>query len=418
MPFGAGTSARDVARLLAVRVVRRFASGAVSIVLVLFLAEAGFEPWRIGWLLTLALAGDAALSLAVSAWADRCGRRRTLVAGAVLFAATGAVFATSEGFVWLAAAATAGVLSPTGKDSGALLAVEQAALAECRPAAGRTRAFAWFEFAASLAGAAGALAAGWIAGGLETAGWPALPAYRAVFAGHAALGLVLVVLARGLSPAVEPSTRSGPGPATRRGLHRSRPTVVALAGLFAVDAFAGGLILQTVMAYWLALRFGASRPTIGTLVFGMGVLSACSAPASAWVAARLGLVRTMVYTHAPSNVLLTLLPWSPTFTWAAAVLLLRASVSQMDVPTRRSYVVGVVEPDERVAAAGLTSVARTLGATGGPAVTGLLLALWSGAPFAAAGVIKLVYDALVFRWFRHLEPPEERDGAGPRDVAR
>ena len=414
MPTNTPSPARDATILLATRVVRLFVSGAVSIVLVLFLAAVGVEPSGIGLLLTLALAGDAAVSLFLSTRADRFGRRRTLAAGAVLLAATGFVFATSDRFLWLAIAATGGVLSPTGKESGPFLAIEQAALAECRPRRRRTHTFAWYQFAASLAAAVGALAGGLAGSALQAMGWSAPAAYRAVFALYAAGGLAIVALVRQLSPAVEPSTKAVRGPARSLGLHRSRRTVLTLGSLFAVDAFAGGLIVQSLVAYWLARRFGVSEGAIGTLVFGMGVLSACSAPASAWVAARLGLVRTMVFTHAPSNVLLGLLPFSTTFAWASVVLLLRASVSQMDVPTRQSYVVAVVEPDERSAAAGLTGVARTLGATGGPAIGGLLMAGWLGAPFVAAGLVKLTYDALLFLRFRHVRPPEEavRTGCG------
>jgi predicted MFS family arabinose efflux permease len=405
---------RDAAILLAMRVVRLFASGAISIVLVLFLTAKGLSPSRVGLLLTLTLAVDAALSLWLTTSADRLGRRRTLAAGAALLAATGLVFAMSDSWLWLALAATGGVLSPAGKESGPFLAVEQAALAECAPPARRTHAFAWYQFAASLASAAGSLAGGLTGSALQRAGWSPLAAYRVVFVGYAAAGAVIAALVLSLSTAVEPVHRAARPSGTRWGLHRSRTTVLTLSRLFAVDAFAGGMIVQSLVAYWLAEQFGASEAAIGSLAFGMGVLSAASAPASAWIAARFGLVRTMVFTHLPSNALLCLLPLSTTFAWASLVLLVRASLSQMDVPTRQSFVVAGVDADERSAAAGVTGVARSLGSAAGPAVGGALMAAWLGAPFVAAGIIKSVYDALLFLRFRSLKPPEERVGPARR----
>ena len=399
---------RDAALVLAGRVTRMFVSGAVSVVLVLHLAELGFGGPAIGLLLSLTLAGDALLSMWLTTRADRYGRRRTLVVGAALVAAAGWAFALSDSFVWLSVAAFGGVISPAGKEAGPFLAVEQSALAEVGPAARRTHTFAWYQFAGSLASAAGALAAGLAASWWQQQGASAAESYRLVFAAYGAGGLVMLGLASRLSAAIEPPIGRDASVRRRLGLHRSTRTIAMLSSLFALDAFAGGLIVQSVIAYWLAVRFGVDTATVGTLVFGMGVLAACSAPASAWIASRLGLIRTMVFTHVPSNVLLCLLPFAPGFGAASVLLLLRASVSQMDVPTRQSYVVAVVDPDERSAAAGITSVSRSVGAAGGPALGGVLMAWWVGAPLLAAGIIKLAYDALVYIGFRHLRPPEER----------
>ncbi len=403
-----GGGGHDVRLLFAARVLRMFAYGAISLVLVLYLAELGFGEGRIGLLLTMTLLGDTAVSLWLTTSADRVGRRRMLILGAGLMVLGGAVFAASGDFVPLLLAATAGVISPSGNEVGPFLAIEQAALAQATPNGGRTRAFAWYTLAGSFATAAGALVCGALVQGLEVCGVGPLARYRVVLLGYAGVGALLAVLFAGLSAASE-SPLEGPPVGRFLGLHQSRAVVAKLSALFALDAFAGGFILQTVVAFWLHAGFGTDAALLGGIFFATHLLSGFSALAAAALARRFGLVNTMVFSHAPANVLLVLLPIMPNLPLAVAVLLLRSALSQMDVPTRQSYTAAVVRPDERSAAAGVTGVARTTGAALAPAVAGLLPGgpALAGAPFVIAGLLKLAYDGLLYRLFRHTVPPEE-----------
>jgi len=390
--------------------VRLFAYGLASVVLVLHLGAAGVDEARVGLLITLTLLGDTAVSLLVTTRADRAGRRRMLVLGALLMVGAGAAFAATVSFPLLAAAATLGVLSPSGNEVGPFLPIEQAALAQELEPGRRTGLFAWYQLTGAVATAAGALAGGVSAEALQRAGASPLASYRAVFAAYAAAGLVVAALAARLSPRVEASgggARLG-GPAL--GLHRSRRVVLRLAALFSVDAFAGGFVVQSFVAWWFHERFGAGPALLGGIFFGANLLAGVSALSAAAVARRFGLVNTMVFTHLPSNVLLVLVPLMPTLPLAVAVLLLRFAISQMDVPTRQSYTLAVVEPDERSAAAGLTGIARTVGAALSPLAAGPLYAsaALASLPFAVAGALKIVYDLALWRSFRNLPPPEER----------
>jgi len=396
---------RDGRRLFATRIARLFAYGFLSVVLVLYLVAAGLSEARVGLLLTLTLLGDTAISLALTTSADRFGRRRTLIAGAGLMLLAGVVFALTDNFALLLLAATVGVISPSGNEVGPFLAVEQAALAQVVPDGERTRAFAWYNLVGSFATALGSLAGGALSQGLQGAGAAPLSAYRAVVIGYAGFGALLAALFAGLSRSVEaaPAPAGAVGP-RRLGLHRSRAIVARLAGLFSLDAFAGGFVVQSMVAYWFHRRFGVEPAVLGAIFFGANVLAGFSALLAVRVAARVGLVNTMVFTHLPSNVLLVLVPLMPTLPLAIAVLLVRFSISQMDVPTRQSYTMAVVSPDERSAAAGITGVARTTGAALSPAIAGPLLAspALAGVPFLLAGGLKILYDLMLWRSFRHL----------------
>jgi MFS family permease len=382
----------------------------VSVILVLYLAEAGLSEERIGLLLTMTLLGDTGISLVLTTRADQVGRRRILIAGAGLMVLGGAVFAVTDDFILLLLAATIGVISPSGNEVGPFLAVEQAALAQNLAAETRTRLFAWYHLAGSLATAAGALACGLAIQGLDAAGLSALDSYRAVLAAYGAAGVLLAALFSRLSPASEATAPGQPSLATGfLGLRRSRGVVLKLSALFALDAFAGGFVLQSIIAYWFHARFGAEPALLGGILFGANVLAGFSALAAAALARRFGLLNTMVFSHIPSNFLLILVPFMPTLPLAVAVLLLRFAISQMDVPARQSYTAAVVAPEERSAAAGVTGVARTSGAACAPALAGLLLASPAllGAPFVIAGGLKLVYDGLLWQLFRTIVPPEE-----------
>jgi MFS family permease len=384
--------------LLFARSLRLFAYGALAVVLVLYLTELGFTTSQIGLLLTLTLVGDTAVSLILTTRADRLGRRRILVVGAALMALAGLIFALTHNFLTLLITGTLGVISPSGNEVGPFLPIEQAALAHVVPPASRTSVFAWYTLVGAIATAVGSL----VGGGLSEA----LHTYRVVLFVYAAVGVLLALSFTRLSPKVEVDAT---GRSSRLGIGSSRGIVLRLAGLFALDAFAGGFVVQSFAAYWFYLRFGVTPAGLGAIFFGANVLAGLSALLAARLATRFGLVRTMVFTHLPSNVLLILVPLMPTLPLAVAVLFLRFSISQMDVPTRQSYLMAVVGPAERSAAAGLTGVARTTGAALAPVFAGLLFAQprLIGVPFYIAGTFKIVYDVLLYSAFIQVRPAEE-----------
>jgi len=393
----------DVRRLFATRIVRLFAYGSISLILFIYLSRLGFSNPQIGLLLSMTLIGDTVISLWLTTSADRLGRKRVLIAGSALMVLGGLVFAWTGNFWLLLAAATVGVISPSGNEVGPFLAVEQAALAQTIPAETRTWVFAWYNLVGSLATAGGSLACGYLLNGLARGQAPTVKDYRIVLYGYAFFGIVLTLVFGGLSQASEA------GPITQGfsrflGLHRSRNVVFRLSALFALDAFAGGLIIQSLIAFWFHERFGADPGTLGAIFFGANLLAGFSALAAAAIARRIGLLNTMVFTHVPSNGLLILIPFMPTLASAVAVLFLRFSISQMDVPARQSYTAALVSPDERSAAAGITGVARTIGAAVSPAFAGLMLSTpgLEGGPFIAAGVLKLLYDGLLYLSFRRV----------------
>jgi MFS family permease len=404
---------RDGRLLFAARFVRLFAYGALSVVLVLYLVGLGLSESDTGVLLTATLLGDTLVSLYLTTQADRIGRRRMLVAGALLMAAAGLAFALTRQMWLLVVAGTVGVISPSGQEVGPFLPIEQAALSHVVPDRARTDVFAWYTLAGSLATALGALVAGYVTNTLQ-ASWAPVDSYRAVVVGYACVGVVLCLLFRATSAAVEtpPYARARePRSIVARfsGIHRSHRVVVRLAGLFALDSFGGGFVVQSFAAYWFYLRYGVDPKTLGTLFFAANVLAGLSALVASRLAHRIGLVNTMVVTHLPSNVLLMLIPLMPTLPLASLMLLLRFSISQMDVPTRQSYTMAVVAADERAAAAGITGVARTTGAALSPVFAGLLFARPAlvDLPFYIAGMLKIAYDLLLFNAFRSLKPPEE-----------
>ncbi|MGQ0612922.1 MAG: MFS transporter [Planctomycetaceae bacterium] len=408
---------KDEGLLFLARASRMFAYGALAVVLALYLAELGLSGERIGLLFSLALAGDTAISLVLATRADAWGRKRTLLVGALLMALAGWVFARSEEYLVLVVAATLGVVSPSGHEVGPFLAVEQAALAQVTDAHRRTKRFAWYNLTGTVGAALGSLSAGLASGRLQALGWTALESYRAVVIGYALLGACLLPIFAFLGPRVE--VRSAPAPLVGLGgLRRSRRLVLRLAALFSLDAFAGGFVIQSFLAYWFHARFAVEPALLGGIFFGANLLAAASALSASWLAARIGLVRTMVFTHLPSNLLLILVPLMPSLPLAIGVLFLRFSISQMDVPTRQSYTMAVVDPGERSAAAGVTGVARSLGAALSPSLAGLLFAAPALAsfPFFVAGSLKIAYDLLLYRGFVCLRPPEEEPGR--REVDR
>jgi MFS family permease len=401
--------------LFATRFLRLFAYGSLSVVLVFFLVGVGLSQTQIGMLLTLTLVGDTIVSLFLTTRADRIGRRRTLMLGAALMSVAGLVFA-STGSLWLLVlAGTVGVISPSGHEVGPFLSIEQAALSHVVTDRARTEVFAWYAVAGSLATAFGALTAGLVTGALQQTVTSPVDSYRMIVMLYAALGAVLVLLFSRLSRMAEAATL-GEKRAFRAtfagvsGLDRSRGVVVKLSALFALDSFGGGFVVQSFAAYWFYLRFGVNPATLGTIFFWANILAGLSALVAARLAARFGLVTTMVATHLPSNVLLILVPLMPNLPLAVFVLLVRFSISQMDVPARQSYIMAVVTPEERSAAAGITGVARTIGAAISPLFVGFLFARPSliNLPFFIAGTLKIAYDLLLYKEFVAIHPPEEQ----------
>ncbi len=395
------TLTRDARLLFAARTIRLFAYGFVSVVLVLYLSAIRIDDHRIGLLLTLTLGGDVAISLYLTTRADMLGRRRTLIAGAVLMVLAAVVFASTRDFAFLLIAATIGVISPSGNEVGPFLAVEQVALAQTAGAKHRTALFAWYNLVGSFATAAGSLCAGLLSNSMMHRGFSAAASYRSPIVGYAALGIVLALLFSRVSPAVE-SERRAASASTLFHVERSRGVVSRLSALFALDAFAGGLVVQSIVAYWFYRRFELNPAMLGSIFFGANLFAGVSSLLAVRIARRIGLLNTMVFTHLPSNILLILVPLMPTLPLAVAVLLLRFSISQMDVPTRQSYVMAVVDESERTAAAGITGVARTTGAAMAPIIAMPLVAgvATQSLPFIVAGVLKIVYDLLLLRAFR------------------
>jgi MFS family permease len=405
------TDLPDLRLLFTARLLRMFGYGMLGLTLVLYLSALGFGAVEIGLLLTLTLLGDVVLSLWLTAHADRWGRRKALVVGAALMALGGLGMAVSSHFVVLILAATIGVISPTGGEMGPFQAIEQACLAQAVSDRERTRVFAWYNLVGYLATALGALGAGWFAARMLAQGWTSVAAYRVILFAYAGLGVSLAVLSARLTTRIEaPADRATISGPSLLGLRESRGIVLRLSALFALDSFGGGFILQSFLAWWFQQRFAASEETLGLLFFGTNLLSGLSGLVAVPIARRFGLIATMVWTHLPSNLLLMLVPLMPSLPLAITVLLARHLLSQMDVPTRGSYVNAIVPAGERAAANGVTNTAKQLGTALGPIIAGSLFgsAAVTVLPFFVCGVLKSSYDLMLWRSFRRLKPPEER----------
>ena len=399
---------RDGRLLFAACGLRSFAYGFLSVVLGLYLAALGLHAGAIGGIFTAALAGGALMTVLLASVADRFGRRRLLIVGSVLMALAGAVFAITDNVALLTVAAILGTISPSGKEVGPFLSIEQAILPLVTTDDRRTSIFAAYNVVGSLAGAFGGLAAGFPS---TMIGLDSLAGYRLLVWGYVGIALVMLLLFACLSPGVETPAAARSGLARGVGLQRSRRAVTKLAALFALDSFAGGFIIQSLVAYWFHLRYGVEIAALGSIFFGTNFLSALSFFMAAPIAKRIGLLRTMVATHLVSNVLLLLVPLMPTLELTVGIFLARHLLSQLDVPTRQSYTMAIVDPGERAAAAGVMSVARNAAAAVAPALAGWMLVLPAvGLPFLVAGSLKIAYDLAIFTLFRNVRPPEEVAG--------
>jgi MFS family permease len=383
--------------VLLARGLRAFGDGFVSLLLPAYLIESGYGPLAVGAIATATLLGSGVLTLVVGYHAQRYRFRTLLIAAALLMTLTGMAFASARGFWPLLIVAVVGTLNPSSGDVSVFLPLEHALLARLAPETRRTVWFARYSLVGALLAAGGSLAAGVPHLLANLAHVPMLVALQAMFGVYALLGVAAALAYRRLppEPAPEGAARGAP-------LAQSRRTVYTLAALFSLDAFGGGFIVQSMLALWLFERYGLSTDTAGAIFFWTGVLSALSYLVAAKIADRIGLVYTMVFTHLPSSLLLILVPFAPDLSTSVALLLVRSALSQMDVPTRSSFVMAIVAPEERAAAAGVTSVPRSLASASSPLLAGYLLGLSAfGWPLVVAGALKIVYDLLFLALFRH-----------------
>jgi len=394
----------DARRVLVARGLRAFGDGFVALLVPIYLYELGFSALAIGAIVTSTLIGTAFLTLWVGMVANRHSRRRLLLAAAVLMAATGAGFAFITAFWPLIVIAFVGTMNPTSGDASIFLPLEQTALTQTIEPQRRTALFARYSVIGSLAGAIGVLAASLPDLAAAWTGYSRTTAMQSMFVLYALLGVVSLMLYRPLSAAVE-----APDEVPHRPLQQSKRLVYGLAALFGMDSFGTGFLVQSLLALWLYQSFQISVTTAASILFWSGICSAISYFVAVPIADRIGLINTMVFTHLPSNVLLILIPFAPDLTIAIALLLARSALSQMDVPTRASYVMAVVAPEERPAAASITAVPKTFAWAAGSLISGYLLTLSTfGWPLLIGGVVKGAYDILLLVKFQKVRPPEEQ----------
>jgi MFS family permease len=390
-----------IGRVLVARALRAFGDGFVTIVLPAYLLALGYGELQIGIVSTATLLGSAFTTLAVGRWGGRMPMRRLLLAAATLMVTAGLGFATFSALWPLLVVAFLGPLNPGGGDVSVFLPLEHTMLAESAKAKERTSLFARYSFTGSVCGAIGALAAAvpeWLAG---NAGWLLVDALRAMFAAYAFIGVIVWLLYLRM-PMPRERSQAPPLP-----LGPSRGIVVRLAALFSVDSFAGGLAINALLALWLFERFGMSLAAAGAFFFWTGLFSSLSQLAAAPLARRIGLVNTMVFTHIPASLCLIAAALVPTLEVVLGLLLARSVLSQMDVPARSAYVMSVVTPEERTAAASFTAVPRSLASAAGPTLAGALFAAGAmAAPLIACGALKIAYDVMLYAAFRKVAPRE------------
>jgi len=389
------------------RGIRDFGDGFIAILLPVYLIALGLSAFDVGVVASLALFGSALLTLAIGFLGGSHDHRRLLLAASVLMAATGLAYAAASDYAVLLVVAFVGTINPSGGSTSIFVPLEHTVLTGAVAPAGRTRAFARYSLIGALAGALGSLAAAtpeWLA----VFGLGRLEAIKLMFVAYAVLG-VLGGLTYSRIPTSSRQPRANPEEKRAAALGPSRRIVYKLAALFSIDSFAGGFVVQSLLALWLFERFDMSLAAASLFFFWSGILSAFSFPVAAWIGARIGLVNTMVFTHIPSSLCLIGAAFAPSLEWALALLLVRAALSQMDVPTRSSYVMAVVSEAERPAAASVTAVPRSLASAASPVFAGALFAAGYAAwPLLLCGGLKILYDLMLLAAFRHIKPPEEQ----------
>lgn len=421
-----GSLGYDARLLFLSKLVRMFSYGFLAVMLVIYMQEIGYTDDSIGLMFTLTLLGDAVISILLTSHADRVGRRLTLLLGSLLAIATSFVFATQSNFYVLLAMGVIGVISPSGSEMGPFMAIELSSLSQVTNDSDRTSIMAWYNLVGSFASAGGALVCGFLLNIFQNpsyGGNSLKDSCRQVLFIYALVQVVQLICFFQLSPAIEVPTPTGSSPSgisSFLGLHKSKGIVMQLSLLFMLDSFAGSFVLQSIISAWFFSVYKTPTVTLGSIVFYCNVIAGISALFAAEIARAIGLVMTMVVTHLPSNILLILVPLMPSETAAIAMLAARYSISQMDVPTRNAYVQSVVDADERSAANGVTNVIRSIGASTGPYLSGLLTAsvTYRNYPFYIAGALKIVYDLLLLYNFQNGQQAVNAVSSAPKQDAK
>ena len=399
--------------ILAARVTRTFAYGFLSIVLAIYLKLIGFDDILIGLVLAATLVNSVIFTLLASFYADRLGRRKMLIIYAALMSISGSIFLASDNYLALVAAALIGTVNVTGSETGAFLSIEQALLPQTvNDARKRNTIFALYNMTGTFAMSAGILLSGLPAILQQQLGLSQIEAIKSLFMLYSILGIIVLAIYFMLSKKIELATGEITKPLTQVLSPETKKIVGKLSGLFAVDSFAGGFVIQSIVSFWFFTKFGVDLTTLSYIFSVAGVLAAFSFLAAARIADRIGLINTMVFTHIPSNILLILVGFAPTLPLAIAFYLGRMALSQMDVPTRQSYIVSVVKEEERTASAGITNISRNMAQAVSPSLTGYILQALPllSAPFVLGGMLKIVYDIALYVNFRNTKSSEKNIG--------
>jgi MFS family permease len=402
---------RDGKLLLAAKIVRTFAYGFLSVILAIYLKLIGFDDVLIGLVLTVTLVNSVIFTLIASFYVDRIGRRRILVIYAALMSISGAIFVTTENHVMLIIAAFIGTINVTGSETGAFLTIEQSILPQTvKNIKKRNIIFAIYNMVGTFAMSAGVLLSGLPTIIQQRFGGETLnqiDSIRPLFILYSLLGIVVIGIYLLLSNRIEVQGKIA-RPLTQTLSPMSKNIVGKLSGLFAIDSFAGGFVIQSIVSFWFFTKFGADLTTLSYIFSVAGILTAFSFIVSAKIADKVGLINTMVFTHIPSNILIILVAFAPSLSVAIAFYLIRMALSQMDVPTRQSYIVAVVNEEERTAAAGITNISRNISQAISPSLTGIIINTFTlSTPFIIGGLLKIAYDIALYVNFRKIKPPEE-----------
>ena len=399
---------RDGKLLLGARVVRTFSYGFLSVILAIYLKLVGFDDILVGIVLTATLVNSVFFNLLSSAYADKIGRKNILIIYAALMIASSIIFFVTSNYVALVIAALVGTINVTGSEVGAFLSLEQAMLTQTvTDIKKRNSIFAIYNAVGTFAMSAGVLLSG-LPAILQNYGFDKIGAIKSLFLIYAACAVVVLVIYLMLSKNIEVKENLKSGMSMKNISPKSKSIIWKMSSLFAVDSFGGGFVIQSIVSFWFYTKFGADLSSLSYIFAVAGVLTAISYIASSKIASKIGLVNTMVFTHIPSNVLLILLAFAPSLSIAVSLFFARMSLSQMDVPTRQSYIMGVVSENERIHAAVYTNTSRNISQAISPSITGIIIQTLSlSAPFVVGGVLKIVYDVGIFFSFRKIKPPEE-----------
>ncbi len=399
---------KDGKLILGARIVRTFSYGFLSVVLAIYLSLLGFSEILIGVVLTATLVNGIIFNLLSSAYADKIGRKKFLILYAVLMIISAVIFFVTDNYVALIVAALIGTINVTGSEVGAFLSLEQAILPQTiTDEKKRTTIFAIYNMVGTFAMSAGVLLSGLPRIFFQQFGLDNIGAIKVLFLAYAACALAALAIYLILSPKVETKYRKETSGSSHKITAESRSIITKMSSLFAVDSFAGGFVIQSIVSFWFYTKFGADLSTLSYIFTVAGILTAVSYLLASKIASRVGLVNTMVWTHIPSNIFLILVAFAPTFPLAIGLYLARMSISQMDVPTRQSYLMAVVKENERVAAAGITNTSRNIAQAVSPSIAGAIIGQLLVAPFVIGGILKLAYDVGLFLSFRKIKPPEE-----------